>query len=668
MRGFDMLRLILVLVAAQCAFAATPTASELALTRQKADVCFSDPGASGPMAFSFNYAYRLPLKGKFAGQISSAESIGSWQARREGPATISYTEPRTKLKVLCDYVVYDDFPVMEWTIRFRNEGSEDSPMLSDIMAIDQAFFTPGDVEFTLHGNKGDNCTADSYAPFEEVLKKGAVKQIANSGGRPTQSALPYFNISWPGGGLIYALSWAGQWTTSLENQGAAGLRIRGGQEHTHFVLHPGEEVRGPKIVLLFYEGDRMRAQNLWRTWMLAHNTPKPGGQLPPSPQLAACSSHQFGEMIHADTASQKFFIDQYLARGMKLDYWWMDAGWYWNTEGWPQTGTWEVDTKRFPGGLRPISDHAHAKGVNIITWFEPERVAPGTWLANEHPEWISGGDKGGLLDLGNTAARSWLSGHVNEMLDSEGIDLYRQDFNMDPLDAWRANEPEDRQGIREIRHVEGYFAYWDALREKHPKMLIDSCASGGRRNDLETLRRAVPLLRSDYIMEPTGNQAQTWALASWFPYYGTGTSKTSAYEILSVLCPHFTACWDMRDDKLDYAALSGLVAKWKAFAPFYMGDYYPLSPYTLAKEDWIAWQFHDDEKDAGMVQAFRREESDSTNATYRLQGLRREAVYILDDLNTAPMAEATGQSLMDSGLNFTIAAKPGATVVTYRAK
>lgn len=30
-------------------------------------------------------------------------------------------------------------------------------------------------------------------------------------------------------------------------------------------------------------------------------------------------------------------------------------------------------------------------------------------------------------------------------------------------------------------------------------MLIDSCASGGRRNDLETLRRAVPLLRSDLL-------------------------------------------------------------------------------------------------------------------------------------------------------------------------
>lgn len=652
-----MYRFVLLLLVAHGAVAATPTPAELATSREKADACFAHPGKPGPIAFSFNY-----------GGIPSSEMLGTWEARREAAGSIAYVEPRTKLKVLCDYVAYEDFPVLEWTIRFRNEGTEDSPVISEINVIDQVWFTPAGGDFTLHGNKGDNNTADSYAPFEETLAPGAVKRIANTGGRPTQSAFPFFNIGWTGGGMIYALSWAGQWSTEFENLGPAGLRVRGGQERTHFILHPGEEVRGPLAVLMFYEGDRFRAQNLWRAWMLAHNTPRPGGVLPPSPQLAACSSHQFGEMIHADTASQKFFIDQYLARGMKLDYWWMDAGWYWNTEGWPQTGTWEVDTKRFPGGLRPISDHAHAKGVKIITWFEPERVAPGTWLAKEHPEWISGGANGGLLDLGNPAARAWLSEHVNGLLDSEGIDLYRQDFNMDPLDAWRNGEPENRQGIREIRHVEGYFAYWDALRARHPAMLIDSCASGGRRNDLETLRRAVPLLRSDYIMEPTGNQAHTWALASWFPYFGTGTSKTNPYEILSVLCPHFTACWDMRDDKLDYGGLSTLVARWKEFAPLFMGDYYPLSPYTLSKEDWMAWQFHDAAKDSGMVQAFRREASDAAHATYCLHGLNPDADYVLDDLNGVPMADATGRRLMDEGLRISIAMKPGATVVRYHVK
>ena len=81
-------------------------------------------------------------------------------------------------------------------------------------------------------------------------------------------------------------------------------------------------------------------------------------------------------------------IDRYLEEGLKLDYWWMDAGWYVQQQGWPQVGTWEVDPKRFPRGFRPISDHAHAKGVKILVWFEPERVMPGTWLYENHPEWL----------------------------------------------------------------------------------------------------------------------------------------------------------------------------------------------------------------------------------------------------------------------------------------
>ena len=116
--------------------------------------------------------------------------------------------------------------------------------------------------------------------------------------------------------------------------------------------------------------------------MLAHNVPTAGNE-PLRPLLTPCSSHQFGEMIHADEASQKFFIDRYLEEKLNPDYWGMDAGWYVHYGGgWPRTGTWEVDTGRFPRGLRAITDHAHAKGVKSIVWFEPERVTANRGHAN----------------------------------------------------------------------------------------------------------------------------------------------------------------------------------------------------------------------------------------------------------------------------------------------
>ncbi|HNR35946.1 MAG TPA: alpha-galactosidase [Candidatus Hydrogenedentes bacterium] len=607
----------------------------------------------------------------------SSEFLSSWKFERSSRKldenrteyTLSYTDPDTGLVARCIGIVYDDFPTVEWTLRFANTGAKDTPIIENIRALDTVFDRGAMGEYVLHYHKGDNCTADSFEPQETTLGPKTEKTIANTGGRPTQIAFPYFNISAGNEGLIFVLSWAGQWDAAFARDEGVRLSLKAGQERTHFTLHPGEEVRQPMVVLQFWKGHRLHAQNVWRAWMLAHNLPRPGGKRPPVPHLAACSSHQYGEMIHANSDTQKFFVDKYLERGLMLDYWWMDAGWYWNKTGWPNTGTWEVDTNRFPGGLRPISDHAHAKGVKIIVWFEPERVTAGTWLADNHPEWILGGKDGGLLNLGNPEAREWLTNHVDKLLTEQGIDLYRQDFNMDPLDFWRKNDAEDRQGITEIRHVEGYFQYWDELRRRHPNMLIDSCASGGRRNDLETLRRAVPLLRSDYIMEPTGNQCHSWALPLWFPFYGTGSSKTDTYLIRSTLCPHYIACWDQRDDAIDWANIKRIVDQWKAFAPNYYGDYYPLTEYSLRNDQWIAWQFHRAGENEGMAQVFRRENSPYETARLPLHGLDADKTYAVTDLDRpdAPMT-LTGRELLEKGLPVTIERRPGEGFFVYREK
>lgn len=608
------------------------------------------------------------------GDKPSAEFLASWPMTREAKKLddqrtqhiLTYTDPKTGLEVRCVGIAYSDFPTVEWTVYFKNAGDKETPILSDIQAIDTRVERNATEEYVLHRNKGDNCTADSFEPIDEPLPPATDKRIANTGGRPTQTEFPYFNLASGNEGMIFVVSWAGQWAAQFTRDSVNGVRLRAGQELTHFKLLPGEEVRTPMIVLQFWKGDRLHAQNVWRAWMLAHNLPRPGGKLPPLPELAACSSHQFGEMINANTENQEYFIDHYLDRGIKLDYWWMDAGWYYNKHGWPHTGTWEVDEARFPGGLRPISDHAHSKNVNTIVWFEPERVAGDTWLTQNHPEWIHGGAGGGLLDLGNKEAWSWLVNHVDKLITDQGIDLYRQDFNIDPLPFWRANDTEDRQGITEIRHVEGYLAYWDELIKRHPNMLIDSCASGGRRNDLETLRRAVPLLRSDYIMEPIGNQCHGYTLPSWFPFFGTGTSKTDTYLVRSTLCPHFTACWDQRDANIDWANLKRIMDQWTAFAPNYYGDYYPITPYSLKESEWIGWQFHRPEEGKGMAQAFRRPSSVYVTAQLPLMGLDPDGRYAVTNVDYPDAKqEFSGKDLMETGLPVTMEDKPAAVIYVY---
>ena len=286
-------------------------------------------------------------------------------------------------------------------------------------------------------------TAEPYTTRR--CRKNAGQLLSAKGGRPSNKDFPYFNLAWPGGGVIIVVGWPGQWAAKLTRDGGNGIQVRAGQELTHFKLLPGEEIRTPRIVLQFWQGEWRRSQNIWRRWMEAHNMPHPGGKLPP-PQMAANTSREYVEMTEATDQDENNFIDLYLAKNFKPNYFWMDAGWYQSDGSWINTGTWEVEPKRYPHGLRAISDHAHANGIKTIVWFEPERVTKGTWLYEHHPEWLltappNPGDQ--LYDnawrLLNLAGNPQGAGEDDQpsstqLITRSGHRIFiGQDFNMDPL-------------------------------------------------------------------------------------------------------------------------------------------------------------------------------------------------------------------------------------------
>jgi alpha-galactosidase len=317
-----------------------------------------------------------------------------------------------------------------------------------------------------------------------------------------------------------------------------------------------------------------------------------------------------------------------------------------------------------------VSDHAREKGTKTIVWFEPERVSAGTWLWDNKPEWILKSSSfaeswGRLLNLGNPDARKWVTERVDALIKSEGIDLYRQDYNIRPLSFWRDNDAPDRQGITENLYVQGYLAFWDELRKRHPDMLIDTCASGGTRNDLETLRRAVPLLRSDCILEPIGQQNHTYGISFWIPFYGTGLKYSDSYQLRSSMCPVQISCCDVRDTTLDYPALRSYFQQFREVAPNFYGDYYPLTAYRPELDVWMAWQFDRSEEGRGMVEAFRRPESVFEVARLKLRGLDPAATYEVTDLDTGKSDRLSSTELSELGLRVTITSCPGSALFTY---
>jgi alpha-galactosidase len=384
-------------------------------------------------------------------------------------------------------------------------------------------------------------------------------------------------------------------------------------------------------------------------------------------------------------------VQAFLDAGIKPDICWRDAGggntWYPSAGGpftepkkiWLNTGTWEVDTAKYPQGFMPFSDKVRANGMQFLLWFEPERVGdPNSWLGKNHPEWLMPGNSAGsVLNLGDPAALKWLIAHMDGMVKSQGLDWYREDLNGGNFGtAWRNHDAPDRQGITENLYVQGHLAFWDELRRRHPKLHLDSCASGGRRNDLETMRRSVPLLRSDWSVtafakEPLqieGNQAQTHGLSSWLPWQGIGVPFfTDRYAVRSYYVTGFGMVqnehWHKSEAKR--ADVQRGYGEVRRVSHLMFGDYYPLTRYSLDKTSWIAWQFHRADLGEGVVQAFRRSDAASDSLTVKLRSLDPQKRYEIENLDGGKQVR-TGEELM-RGFDITLSEKPAAAVLVLKA-
>ena len=234
-----------------------------------------------------------------------------------------------------------------------------------------------------------------------------------------------------------------------------------------------------------------------------------------------------------------------------------------------------------------------------------------------------------------------------------------------PLPTWRNNDSVNRQGITENFYVQGHLAYWDALVAMNPGLRIDSCASGGRRNDFETMRRAVPLTRSDYSTGDMstvvdGNQGHTYGLSSWFPFQGQGSYYLDTYsfpKFLFGVVPSFLS----RLTPDNTAAIQQAYTECKKVAPLMLnGDYYPLTPYSGANNVWMAWQFDRPETGEGCAQVFRRTKSPIAAMAVQLQGLQPGKVYSVRDFDHGTLGQFLGSALMSTGLVVQLNARQSA--------
>ncbi|MFA6448883.1 MAG: alpha-galactosidase [bacterium] len=589
----------------------------------------------------------------------------------------TYTDPKTKLQIRAECILYKDFQAVEWVLRIRNNAAETSPLIEDIQALDTVFKNATSSYVLLHHALGGAITSEDFAPVETPIRTAETLRISPNGGRSSDiTSLPFFNLeARPGGGVMMAIGWSGQWAATFNRLDDSAARARAGMALTHLKLYANEEIRTPRILLMFWDGpDYMKGQNMFRKMILTHYSPQAGGKTVTLP--LSFSVH--GTYVFNDTTEKNMVELAAIAadkfKNIGFEYFWIDAGWF--KGGWSNgVGNIFPDPIRYPNGLAPVGKAAAANGFKFLLWVEPERVYYGAQLDTEHPKWVlrtfaSLGN--GLLNLGNEKARRWLTDTVSGLIETAGISIYRQDFNMDPIKIWHYADSPMRQGMTEIRHIEGMYEYWDELVRRHPGLIIDNCASGGRRIDLETVSRSVALWRTDYadIRNPlmaTGFQSQTYGLGFWLPTTSTGTSTLDKYDFRSAMNNGIVISWNPTKPDFPFQQAETLAAEFKRARMFYFGDYYPLTGYSIAEDVWMAYQFHRDDMRAGIVLAFRRKDNQDPQLSVKLRGLSPDAEYELDYSGTNIKLVATGKELMNS-LIITLDAPRDSALIFYKQK
>ncbi|MDP4184296.1 MAG: alpha-galactosidase [Bacteroidota bacterium] len=623
---------------------------------------------------------------------SSDTFIKSWQFnsekldsrnQNEEERVYTYTDKMTGLAVKCKVTCFTDFPAVEWVLNFVNTSDKNTPLIENAEVINYSFNAREKGNYVFHHAKGSNAERTDFMPIDDTLSVGNAINIVPWGGRSSDAnAFPFFNLEMPGKhGVMVGIGWTGRWYANLLQKNEQSVTLKSGMEIMKLMLYPKEEIRTPKVCLLFWSGEnRMVGHNQFRRFVLKHHSRMIDGKFVEYP---LCSGFDYGDPSPCGeyTCMTENFaislIERYKYFKVLPEVFWLDAGWSTGC-GWDKSkGDWNsnvgnltIEKERFPNGFKKISQAAHEAGCKFMVWFEPERVMKGTQIDIEHPEWLIKlpGDTY-LFDLGNKDACKWLTQYIGDLIQNEGIDYYRQDFNMDPLPFWQANDKPDRVGISEIRHIEGLYAYWDGLLERFPNLLIDNCSSGGRRIDLETTSRSAPLWRTDYQYgEPNGYQCHTFGLNFYLPLHGAGMYKTDNFTFRSSMSAATVMNWSITGwGPESIPDIQRRIKDFKALQPYYYGDFYPLTSQVnnTGNELWLAYQLHRTEEKDGIVLAFRRDGNKDASLKVKLGGLEAKATYEVFNEDSGQIIRKNGRELME-GLELIIPEKPGSLLLKYK--
>ncbi len=571
----------------------------------------------------------------------------------------------------------------------------------------------------LKGIYGDH--HNYYMPYCHDFTEPKI-EFKQTTGKATEIYFPYYNVEYGDGGTFVAIGWGGTWSANFEKT-ENGVLFKGNSVNDFKAyLKPNEKIRTALYVMASYTvRNEDYATNYWRDWFLKYNTPKAnvnGDEL--EPFTTAMISYDTGKTnsdgsISEDYTTWKPSLDVIIKEDIDVDYRWVDAGWYPHPDGssaqsfvpgydwWNCVGTWVLDQNKWPGGtFKESVDYAIKHGIKTFVWFEPERTNDVENMVKNHgykKEWAInpadmpglvhlgnhfyyGADvyhdtvtdkevKGTLNNLGNEECRKYTTERICKFLKENDIDFYREDRNgTEPAALWHHQdlnvEGENRFGITESKAVDGHYKMWDDIiactSSYSGATFIDNCSSGGSRLDIESMRRSIPVMRSDFDRTTIGVRLSiSSTFNKWIPFHGSSTREAEGehtesklldryisrasylpiFNIQSAFAHHPTG---------DFSDLKKATTEWRRINKYLLKDFYTLTDWhhRFNEKEFTAFCYFDPETEKGIILAFRQDKCEKENLTIKLSFLE-DGDYVLTDEDTKQIYNLNGCEL---SLNF----------------
>lgn len=594
-----------------------------------------------------------------------------------------------------------------WVVYLENESDERSSRIRELMGLD--ILIPVSRAARLNTLRGDDCSIHSFYPESFDLNDGEVITRSPVGGRSSDTtAFPYFDVvDSEGNGFVCGIGWSGQWKLDAGREGDS-IHLRAGFQDCDFILEPHEKVRSVRILIYFGSGgeDKLRQQFV----RLHRKFYSPVPEFDNNtflPVAAQCFDRYYwgnvpvnGQVSYFETEDAQLHIIDNAAKCRYINAHWVDACWF---DGAFRTGVGNFNyAQGFTNSLKNIGARAHRKGMRFILWFEPVRAQAGTELdqrfGDDNTKIVGPHDtRGGLVNLGDPEVWQYQFEHISQIIEENGVDIYRQDFNISPLDYLKQLDSPDRIGIAQIRFVEGLYRLWDALLERFPGLMIDNCSSGGRLIDVETCMRALPLWRSDMACRPSpaSMQNEVLMLSRYIPYHQGSSFDYSPYFLRSAATTAVSLELAFLDGVIDPVfeensmravsneiyvisevghvgdfnpdAIAGSLKDVLSLREYWNGDFTALTQPSDSRTAIAAYTLRLAQEDRGMIMVLRREEAPDS-FTVRLPEINSDVKYelLLSDENLVESKMTVSGKQLADGFRVSINEAPGSLLIKYR--